>query len=76
MFESEVLAELKATRIAIERIAAALESAVNPPAVEPVAAPACTHPPERRIDFGITNNVEDWQCSLCEFRTVPPAGDR
>lgn len=56
--------------VALERIADLLAQAV----VEPVAPPAtgCTHPAETRIDFGLTGGVEDWQCRLCGYRTVPP----
>lgn len=54
--------------VALERIAAALELATAVPS-EPEST-ACLHPADQRIDFGVTNGVEDWQCRACGFRTV------
>lgn len=53
----------------LERIATALEDAMTPP-VAPPAPVECEHPAEARIDFGITDGVEDWQCRLCGYRTT------
>lgn len=47
----------------------ALELAVTVPP-QPPAAPGCLHPMEQRIDFGVTDGVEDWQCKSCGYRTV------
>jgi len=33
----------------------------------------CDHPGDQRFDFGHTNGVDDWQCKVCGYRSVPPA---
>lgn len=58
----------------LDRIAGALEKAVALPPAEP-AAPACLHPLDRRVDFGQTNGVDDWQCGVCGYRTVEQSAE-
>ena len=55
---------------ALERIATVLERAVTMP--ETPTPAACTHPVDQRIDFGVTDGVEDWQCGVkgCGFRST------
>lgn len=61
---------------ALERLASALDRDVTlkTAALEEAARPQppapCTHPPEARIDFGVTNGREDFQCRRCGYR--PP----
>lgn len=59
--------------VALERIANALEALLPAPiaADDTTADDACQHPMATRIDFGVTNGVEDWQCGQCGYRTVP-----
>ena len=61
---------------ALERIAKVLELMVQPPP----APTKCLHPVDKRIDFGVTNGHEDWQCGVCKWRSVKedgtPAEDR
>lgn len=67
--------ELRGIRLALQRIADALELAVRPaPASELPAVVECLHPVDRRIDFGTTDGAEDWQCGVkgCGYRSVPP----
>ena len=51
---------------ALERIASALELATT----VPPESTTCLHPPDQRIDFGMTNGVDDWQCRACGYRTT------
>lgn len=55
----------------LDRIATALERAFPPEPTELPAPTGCQHPIERRIDFGWTNGLEDWQCGVCGYRTLP-----
>ncbi len=64
--------ELAGCRVALERIAAALEALLVPLETASTESPACLHPAELRIDFGITNGQEDFQCRKCGFRSVAP----
>lgn len=53
----------------LDRIATALETPpAEPPSQTPPEMPACLHPPESRIDLGLTNGQPDWQCRVCRFR--------
>lgn len=63
-------AELRGCRKALERIADALEGATAPIAQDAPAPVGCLHPAESRIDFGVTDGVEDWQCKGCGYRTT------
>lgn len=68
--------ELHGLRLAHERIASALELALQEPA--PPAAdqgPACLHPADQRIDFGFTAGEADWQCKACGYRSVTPIAE-
>lgn len=65
---TELRAELRGVRLALERIAIVLEDALTIPAP---AATGCRHPLDRRVDFGLTDGVEDWQCQDCGARSVP-----
>jgi hypothetical protein len=60
-----IVIELRHGRIALE----ALVEAFAVPAPEPVRL-VCDHPPEERLDFGITNGAPDWQCRLCGYRSL------
>jgi hypothetical protein len=60
--------------MALERIADALELAVATPLDDD--AGGCLHPLDSRLDFGVTNGVEDWQCGLCGFRTLTEQVER
>ena len=53
-----------------ELFATAAELAITPEA----ETSDCDHPVDRRIDFGTTNGIADWQCGRCGYRTVPPGG--
>lgn len=57
----------------LRRIADALEvlatAVTAPPEPEPPPDPTCPHPPDQRVDFGLTNGQPDWQCRVCGFRT-------
>ena len=57
----------------LSRIAAALEDLVAlnlPPEPTPpeTAPPDCLH--LEKVDFGTTNGMPDWECTLCHYR--PP----
>jgi len=62
----------------LTRIADALEGILeclresNALEPEPEMATTCLHPLEARIDLGTTNGVPDWECRICQFRTVVP----
>lgn len=68
--ELTLVKELAATRFALERIAAALETAVAAPV--PAKQTGCTHPSDTRIDFGMTGGHEDWACGVpgCGYRSI------
>ena len=56
--------ELAGIRMLLEVIAA--------PEPEPKAEPGCPHPEDERVSFGMTNGLPDWECRLCQFRSIPP----
>ncbi len=60
-FQEQLLATL-------DRIATALEILALPESQEPPET-TCPHPPEERIDFGMTNGQPDWTCKLCGYRS-------
>lgn len=71
--QTKILAEIRDAIVANTavqtRIADALEAVLLPlPSASEAAPPACTHPHDERIDFGVTNGVEDFQCKVCGFR--------
>lgn len=59
--------ELRGVRLAIEACGAPAAGESDPMPV------ACAHPDDRRIDFGVTNGIDDFQCEACGFRSVPVA---
>lgn len=76
MTERELAQVLAPVVEALTRIAVALEtwSSTAAPAQEAspsdTAAPQCLHPLESRIDFGTTNGLPDWQCRICQYRSL------
>lgn len=63
--------EIERIAAALERIATALELVVGSfVEVEPDQVPECQHPPDNRLDFGVTQGQADWQCSLCGHRSI------
>lgn len=70
-FEAVIVDEVRGVRLALDRIASALEL----PATEPASPPiGCQHPEEFRADFGETNGQPDWECVKarggCGYRSV------
>jgi hypothetical protein len=56
----------------LHRIANALERLTTPPDQTAPSTPAsCPHPPDHRIDLGLTNGQPDWQCRICRYRPTP-----
>lgn len=56
--------------LALERIATALEALI-PPEPDPPSVAPCLHPQESRVDFGTTEGQADWQCRICDYRSIP-----
>lgn len=61
---------------ALERIAAALEQALQAPAgSEPGTKAVCTHPPDDRIELGGMGESDGFQCRACGVHVAPqPVG--
>ena len=54
----------------LQKIRQVLEALVPEQEPEQPESTECPHPEDQRIDFGMTNGLPDWQCRLCNFRTV------
>lgn len=65
-YEANVLRQLT-------RIADALVVLTAPMLADDQQPRECQHPSDSRFDFGVTNGVEDWQCKVCGYRSVPQA---
>jgi hypothetical protein len=64
-----LIAELRVLRGAVDALREALTAApADGESAE--APPACQHPEDVIVDFGVTNGQPDWLCKACGFRSV------